>query len=81
MKKQIIAVILGATTMLWSNDSFAYKVVGPNGGMQQNGGSGNGSSAAQEKGANCAPASAQLTMSFNDVSSFIEQGGSMWQDR
>ena len=33
------------------------------------------------KGANCSPATAKLTMEFNDVSAFIEQGGSMFQNR
>ena len=33
------------------------------------------------KGANCSPATAKLTMKFNDVSALIEQGGSMFQNR
>jgi hypothetical protein len=76
MKKQLIAVILGTATMLWSNDAFSYKKEGSN--MPQGGGT---NTALEAKGANCAPATAQLTMEFNDVSSFIEQGGSMWQNR
>ena len=77
MKKQIIAVVLGATAMLWSTETFAYKTFGS--GLVQGGNSGNPNPEA--KGANCAPATAKLTMSFNDVSAFIEQGGSMWQNR
>lgn len=77
MKKQIIAVILGATTTLWTTNSFAYKTAGS--GLVQ-GGNGGGTTS-EEKGANCSPATAKLTMQFNDVSAFIEQGGSMWQDR
>lgn len=71
MKKQIIAIVLGATAMLWSSSVLAYK--GPNDKPSQGGGAG--------KAANCAPATAKITMEFNDVSALIEQGGSMWQNR
>ena len=78
MKKQLIAIILGATTVLWSNDGLAYKSVGG----KPAGSSGGGNNATvNAKGANCAPATASITMSFNDVNAFIEQGGSMFQDR
>ncbi|MFK7787058.1 MAG: hypothetical protein AB8B56_18195 [Crocinitomicaceae bacterium] len=80
MKKQLIAITLGATALLWSSDALAY--LGPNdhnSGMNQ-GNNGNAVSS-QAKGANCSPATARLTMAFNDVSAFIEQGGSMFQDR
>lgn len=71
MKKQITAIVLGATAMLWSGSVLAY--VGPNDHPEQ--GSIGG------KGANCSPATAKITMAFNDVSALIEQGGSMWQNR
>ena len=71
MKKQIIAIVLGAATMLWSNDVLSYKGVDDNPSNGDVGG----------KGASCSPATAKITMSFNDVSCLIEQGGSMWQNR
>lgn len=74
MKKQIINIVLGATAMLLTNSALAY--FGPN-----NGPSGGKASGVTEKGANCTPATAKLTMSFNDVSALIEQGGSMFQNR
>ena len=76
MKKQLIAIVLGAATLLWSNDALSYISVKSN-----NGGTTQSQPVSQAKGANCSPATAKLTMEFNDVSSFIEQGGSMWQDR
>lgn len=78
MKKQLLVLILGAATMLWSNDALAYKKIG---GKPNGNGSGGSNAAVNAKGANCAPATASLTMNFNDVSAFIEQGGSMFQDR
>lgn len=72
MKKQLIAVLVGAATMLWSTDSLAYKGVNDDPSQGDN---------TSGKAANCAPATAKLTMTFNDVSAFIEQGGSMWQNR
>lgn len=78
MKKQFIAIIIGAATMLWSESALAYKKIGDN--SPQQGGSTTVANN-EAKGANCSPATAQLTMSFNDVSAFIEQGGSMWQNR
>lgn len=78
MKKQLIAIVLGATTMLWSNDAFSYIKYKSIGTGNQNGSS---TAVTQTKGANCSPATARLTMSFNDVSAFIEQGGSMFQNR
>lgn len=41
----------------------------------------NTSSHANNKGANCAPATAKIIMNFNDVKCTIEQGGGMWQNR
>ncbi|GAB5418356.1 MAG: hypothetical protein Crog4KO_15400 [Crocinitomicaceae bacterium] len=78
MKKQLVAIIVGAATMLWSSDALAYKTYGS---KPAQGSSGGNNSVAGAKGANCAPATASITMNFNDVSAFIEQGGSMFQDR
>ena len=55
MKKQIINIVLGATAMLLTNSALAY--FGPN-----NGPSGGKASGVTEKGANCTPATAKLTM-------------------
>ena len=80
MKKQLIAIVLGATSLLWSNEALSYKKDIEGSGMaasQNNGASLN----SETKKAGCAPATAQLTMDFNDVSAFIEQGGSMFQNR
>src|SRR3989338_504825 len=71
MKKQVIAIVLGTTAMLFSSSALALK--GPNDKPHQ----GNNGT----KGANCSPATAKITMEFNDVSALIEQGGSMWQNR
>jgi hypothetical protein len=78
MKKQLIAIILGATTMLWSNDTLAYK---KESGKPINGGGSGNNATINAKGANCSPATASITMEFNDVKAFIEQGGSMFQNR
>ena len=77
MKKQFVKIVLGVTLMLGSNPAFSY-INHDLAGMQQNS---NNESVAQEKGANGAPSTAKVTMSFNDVSSFIEAGGSMWANR
>lgn len=79
MKKQIIAITLVVSAFFWTNSALAY--LGPNdhSGISQGN---NGNTASSEaKGANCSPATANLTMDFNDVSAFIEQGGSMFQNR
>ncbi len=73
MKKQIINIVLGAAAMLMTNSALAY--FGPNNGPT------GGKSGVTTKGASCTPATAKLTMSFNDVSALIEQGGSMFQNR
>lgn len=78
MKKQLVAIIFGAATMLYSTDALAYRTYGS---KPAGSGSGGNNSVASAKGANCAPATASITMNFNDVSAFIEQGGSMFQDR
>lgn len=71
MKKQVIAIVLGTTAMLFSSNVFALKGENDKPHTQNNG----------VKGANCSPATAKITMEFNDVSALIEQGGSMWQNR
>jgi len=70
MKKQIIAVVLG-TAALWSTSALAY--LGPNDKSAK--------PSPVHKGANCSPATAKITMEFNDVKALIEQGGSMFQNR
>ena len=70
MKKQVFATLVGVT--LFFNHSFAY--LGPND-------KGNKKPISGTKGANCSPATAKLTMEFNDVRALIEQGGSMFQNR
>jgi hypothetical protein len=74
MKKQVLAFIFGCA-IVWSNAALAY--LGPNDHPK------NGKSKPTNtlKGANCAPATAKLTMEFNDVKALIEQGGSMFQNR
>ncbi|MDG1330742.1 MAG: T9SS type A sorting domain-containing protein [Crocinitomicaceae bacterium] len=79
MKKQLIAITLGATALLWSNNALSY--LGPNDHNGINQGNNGNTVSTEAKGANCSPATAKLTMEFNDVSAFIEQGGSMFQDR
>ena len=79
MKKQLIAITLGATALLWSNDALSY--LGPNDHSGMNQGNNGNTVSSEAKGANCSPATARLTMEFNDVSAFIEQGGSMFQNR
>jgi hypothetical protein len=71
MKKQLIAIVLGVS-MIWSNSALSY--LGPNDIKK-------GKGTPVVKGANCSPATAKLTMKFNDVSALIEQGGSMFQNR
>ncbi len=75
MKKQIIAIVLATSTILWSNDALSYR--GPN----DNPGAGIATNNSSLKSANCAPATARKDLAFNDVRALIEQGGSMWQDR
>jgi len=70
MKKQIIAIVLGAS-MCWSNSALSY--LGPN--------DKKGGTTPTLKGANCSPSTAKLIMEFNDVKALIEQGGSMFQNR
>ena len=75
MKKQIIAIVLGTTSLLFSNSASAYHTVNDNPGAT------NSQTQSSTKGANCAPATARITLSFNDVNALIEQGGSMWTNR
>lgn len=79
MKKQILTIVLSVSTILLTTDTYARKSEGT--GLSKPTPSNTNSTGGQQKGANCAPATAQLTMTFNDVSAFIEQGGSMWQNR
>ncbi|MCJ8291448.1 MAG: T9SS type A sorting domain-containing protein [Crocinitomicaceae bacterium] len=79
MKKQLIAITLGATALLWSNNALSYW--GPNDHSGMNQGNAGNTVSSEAKGAGCSPAIARLTMDFNDVSAFIEQGGSMFQNR
>ncbi|MDX2359879.1 MAG: T9SS C-terminal target domain-containing protein [Crocinitomicaceae bacterium] len=76
MMKQIITVVIGATTLLWSNDALSLKKEQSEGDKPSG-----GTVVVTNKGANCSPATAKLTMQFNDVSALIEQGGSMWTNR
>ena len=69
MKKQIIALVVGVG--LFCSNALAY--YGPN--------DKSGKTKPKPKGANCSPATAKLTMQFNDVKALIEQGGSMFQNR
>ena len=68
MKKQFIAAFIGLTVTC--SQAFAY--LGPNDKDYK--------PTAKPK-ANCSPATAKLTMKFNDVAALIEQGGSMFQNR
>ena len=68
MKKQFFATLIGLSLSI---NGMAY--LGPN---DKKGGDDE-----TPKGANCSPATARLTMEFNDVSAYIEQGGSMFQNR
>jgi hypothetical protein len=70
MKKQVFATLIGVT--LFFTNSLAY--LGPNDKSNKKPISGT-------KGANCSPATAKLTLEFNDVRALIEQGGSMFQNR
>jgi hypothetical protein len=68
MKKQFIAAFIGLTVAC--SQALAY--LGPNDKDYK--------PTAKPK-ANCSPATAKLTMKFNDVAALIEQGGSMFQNR
>lgn len=69
MKKQLITIVLAAAS-LWSNSAYGY--FGPNDKSKK---------PTNTLKANCSPATAKLTMEFNDVKALIEQGGSMFQNR
>jgi hypothetical protein len=70
MKKQLVTIVL-AVTSLWTGNAFAY--LGP--------GDKSNKPSPSQKGANCSPATAKMTLEFNDVRALIEQGGSMFQNR
>lgn len=76
MKRQLVATVL---TLLITISNYAYSRMGPEQGKSNK--ETNNSAVAMAKGAQCDPATAQLTMQFNDVSALIEQGGSMFQNR
>ena len=77
MKKQLIAIVLGSVFILSSNNAFSYLKTN----VKENQKPTKQKDASQVKSANCSPATGKITMSFNDVSAFLETGGSMWQDR
>ena len=68
MKKQLFATLIGIGMTM-----PAWSYLGPD--------DKKGSSDNNPKGANCSPATAKLTLEFNDVAALIEQGGSMFQNR
>jgi len=68
MKKQFVATVVSVG--LFFSTALGYYGPGDKDGKP-----------AKPKGANCSPATAKLTMEFNDVRALIEQGGSMFQDR
>jgi len=68
MKKQLFATIIGLGIAM---PGWSY--LGPD--------DKKGSTDNTPKGANCSPATAKLTLEFNDVAALIEQGGSMFQNR
>jgi len=70
MKKQLVTIVL-AVTSLWTGNAYAY--LGP--------GDKSNKPSPSQKGANCSPATAKMTLEFNDVRALIEQGGSMFQNR
>ena len=77
MKKQLIAIVLGSVFVLSSNNVFSYLKTN----VKENQNSTTQKDPSQVRSASCSPANGKITMSFNDVSAFIETGGSMWQDR
>lgn len=74
MKNVSIKSLLIALAFLASNASYAEKDVR---GKQPNS---KPSSTIQSKAANCSPSSTSLTMNFNDVSAFLQQGGRLFQN-
>lgn len=69
MKSKIFAVVLGVG--FFCSNAFGYYGTNDKPGKAK----------PKPKGANCSPATAKLTMQFNDVKALIEQGGSMFQNR
>jgi hypothetical protein len=68
MKKQFVATVVSVG--LFFSTALGYYGPGEKDGKPT-----------KPKGANCSPATAKLTMEFNDVKALIEQGGSMFQNR
>lgn len=75
MKNVSMKSLLIALAFLASNASFALKDV-----RDKLPGHTSNNSALINKSANCAPTSNSLTMSFNDVSAFLQQGGRLFEN-
>ncbi|MCH2225008.1 MAG: T9SS C-terminal target domain-containing protein [Crocinitomicaceae bacterium] len=76
MTNRIIIMLIGLF-LFWYGDVQAYYSIKD----QENGIHNKSMETNLAKGAGCAPSSARITMSFNDVSALIDQGGSMFQNR
>jgi len=74
MRKQLLLLSLGFS-VLCSHNASAY--FGEKDLNEKN----KKASISQNKAAGCAPATGKLFLEFNDVRAFIENGGSMFQDR
>ena len=72
MKKQVIAIVLGISAA-WSNNAFSY--------YKDKSQMPSVNSVGQEKAAGCKPTTQGLYLEFNDVKAWIENGGSMFQNR
>ncbi|MDC1403445.1 T9SS type A sorting domain-containing protein [Crocinitomicaceae bacterium] len=75
MKNVSIKSLLIALAFLASNASFAIEDV-----RDKTSGKKTSPSSIANKAANCVPSSQSLTMSFNDVSAFLQQGGRLFQN-
>jgi hypothetical protein len=74
MKKNHIFLVIGAS-ILWMNSAVAYFDRSSGISQQPN------VNTANNKAANCAPATKSLLLEFNDVRALLENGGSMFQNR
>jgi hypothetical protein len=75
MKNVSMKSLLIALAFLASNASFALEDV-----RGKKAGNNSTNSTLVVKSANCAPTSKSLTMTFNDVSAFLQQGGRLFQN-
>ena len=75
MKNVSIKSLLIALAFLASNASFAIEDV-----RDKTSGKKTSPSSIANKAANCVPSSQSLTMSFNDVSAFLQQGGRLFEN-